>query len=84
MMTIVIVIVNITPLVLCEDKSFATPLLASLYNPSSFKCYKNRAISKDMCSLRLPTLKILFCFVFHCNGAIKSYLRKKEPRTLAS
>ena len=37
-----------------------------------------------MCSLRLPTLKILFCFVFHCNGAIKSYLRKKEPRTLAS
>ena len=32
MMTIVIVIVNITSLVLCEDKSFATPLLASLYN----------------------------------------------------
>lgn len=32
MITIVIVIVNITSLVLCEDKSFATPLLASLYN----------------------------------------------------
>ena len=32
MITVVIVIVNITSLVLCEDKSFATPLLASLYN----------------------------------------------------
>lgn len=32
MITVVIVTVNITSLVLCEDKSFATPLLASLYN----------------------------------------------------
>ena len=32
MITVVIVIINITSLVLCEDKSFATPLLASLYN----------------------------------------------------